>query len=69
MLGTLIGASIVFLVVFVLYLDSRPDSHPWHLAKLDQAFTASSGIDKLEKYVALEEAMRGLSCAYPGRIS
>lgn len=69
LLSTLIGSSIIFLVVFVLYLDSRPDPHVWHLAKLDEEYTASSPIDQVEKYVALEEAMRGLFCAYPGRIS
>jgi alpha-beta hydrolase superfamily lysophospholipase len=52
-----VGAVIVLLVVFVRYLDGRPDLEVWHTAELDAEFTADSPIHSFEDYLALEERL------------
>ncbi len=54
LLHGLIGAVVVLLVVFVVYLDGREDLDVWHTAKLDQEFTAESDISSFEAYLKLE---------------
>ena len=53
----LVGAFIILLVVFVLFLESRPDLHVWHLAELDEEFTVSSPVESFEEYLALEDRL------------
>ncbi len=57
LLSGLLGAFIILLVIFVLFLDSRPDLHVWHLAELDEEFTASSHVESFEEYLTLEERL------------
>ena len=52
-----IGALIVLIIGFVVYLDNQADLHAWHLAKLDQEFTVDSGVDSFKDYQALEERL------------
>ena len=52
-----VGGVIVLLVVFVRYLDGRPDLEVWHTAELDAEFTADSSIQSFEDYLALEERL------------
>lgn len=54
---SLLGAAVVALVVFVLYLNQREELELWHLADLDREFTAESGIDSFEAYLALEQVL------------
>ena len=51
------GASVVLVTVFVLYLESRSDLDVWHLAELDEEFTADSGVATFADYLALEERL------------
>lgn len=52
-----VGAVLVLVTVFVLYLDSRPDLHVWHLVELDSEFTADADVVDLEAYLSLEERL------------
>ena len=49
------GAVVVSLIVFVVYMNGRPDLAVWHLVDLDEEFSADSKIDSFAGYVALEE--------------
>ena len=51
------GAFLALLVVFVLYLNNRPDLSIWHLAELDEEFTADSGVSSFKDYLALEDRL------------
>jgi alpha-beta hydrolase superfamily lysophospholipase len=53
----LTGALIVILVVYVDLLESRPDLSVWHLADLDEEFTAKSDISDFNQYLALENRL------------
>ena len=57
LLSGLAGAFIIFLIAFVMYLEGRPDLHVWHLAELDEEFTASSPVESFEDYLALEDRL------------
>ena len=52
-----VGVVLTLLVVFVLYLNNRPDLSIWHLAELDEEFTADSGVSSFEEYLALEDRL------------
>jgi len=52
-----VGAAIVLVVVFVVYLNGRPDLNVWHLADLDEEFRADAGINTFTDYLALEERL------------
>jgi alpha-beta hydrolase superfamily lysophospholipase len=54
-----IGAALVLIAIFVLYLNSRADLEIWHLAKLDKEFSADSGVGTFADYLALEERLFG----------
>jgi alpha-beta hydrolase superfamily lysophospholipase len=65
----LVGAFVILIVVFVLYLEGRPDLHVWHLAELDEEFTVSSPVESFEAYLDLEERLfRQLDERVYGRI-
>jgi alpha-beta hydrolase superfamily lysophospholipase len=50
-----LGAAAVSLIVFVVYMNGRPDLNVWHLVDLDEEITADSKIDSFDGYVELEE--------------
>jgi len=52
-----VGAAVVLLIVFVVYLNGRADLQVWHLAELDEEFTADSGVETFTDYQALEERL------------
>jgi len=52
-----IGALVVLIIGFVAYMDSRPDLDVWHLAELDEEFTAASAVETFEDYLELEERL------------
>jgi len=51
------GAALVLVVVFILYMENRPDLNVWHLADLDEEFTATSKVETFEDYLALEDRL------------
>jgi len=52
-----IGASLVSLIGFVVYLNGRTDLNVWHRAQLDEEFTARSGVRTFTDYLALEDRL------------
>ena len=52
-----VGALVVLVTVFVVYLNGRADLHVWHLAELDEEFTADSDVQTFADYLALEERL------------
>jgi alpha-beta hydrolase superfamily lysophospholipase len=52
-----VGAVIVLVAVFVVYMNGRPDLNVWHLADLDEEFRADAGINTFTDYLALEERL------------
>ena len=52
-----VGAAVVLLIVFVVYLNGRADLQIWHLAELDEEFTADSDVQTFTDYLALEERL------------
>jgi hypothetical protein len=52
-----LGVVLTLLVVFVLYLEGRPDLDAWHRAELDEEFTAASRVTSFEEYLALEDRL------------
>lgn len=52
-----IGALLVLLVVFVVYLNNRPDLSVWHTVDLDREFTEDSEVATFAEYLALEERL------------
>lgn len=55
----LAGAFVVLVVVFVVFLQGRPDLEVWHLADLDEEFRADTGVETFAGYLALEERLFG----------
>lgn len=55
--GGLLIAFVILLVIFVLHLENRADLHVWHLAELDEEFTASSRVATFGEYLALEDRL------------
>jgi alpha-beta hydrolase superfamily lysophospholipase len=54
LIAAVVGVASAFVVVFVVYLDSRPDLLMWHETQLKSEYTAASPIHTFEEYVALE---------------
>lgn len=54
-----LGVVLTLVVVFVKYVNSRPDLDAWHLAHLDEEYTARSGLTRFEDYLALEDRLFG----------
>ncbi len=52
-----VGAILVLVAVFVIYLNSRADLSIWHLAELDEEYTADSDISSFKDYLALEDKL------------
>ncbi len=47
------SAAATLIVVFIFYLDSRPDLKVWHEAELDAEFTAGGDVRTFDEYLAL----------------
>ena len=52
-----IGATILLIILAVLYLDERPDLKVWHTADLDAEFTHKSKVRTFKEYLALEDRL------------
>lgn len=52
-----LGTLLIGLVVYVRVVESGPDLSVWHLADLDEEFTAESDVSSFEEYLALEERL------------
>lgn len=52
-----VGASLMLVVGFVIYLEGRADLNTWHLVQLDGGFTEQTGLDSFEQYLALEDRL------------
>lgn len=53
----LIGGFIVIVIVYVRFLESRPDLSVWHRADLDAEFTADSDVSDFTQYLELEDRL------------
>ena len=51
------GALIALVGAAVVYVNSKPDLSVWHTAYLDEEFTAHSGVNSFEEYLALEDRL------------
>jgi len=51
------GAMVVLVIVFIAYMERRPDLEIWHLAELDEEFTIASGVATFADYLALEQRL------------
>ena len=52
-----VGAVTVLAIVFVLYLENRPDLRVWHEAELDAEFTADRQVAGFPDYLKLEQRL------------
>lgn len=52
-----VGAFLASVIALVLYMEARPDLEVWHVADLDQEFTAGSDTKTLLEYLALEDRL------------
>ena len=57
LLAYVLGVCATVVVVYVVYLDSRPDLRPWHTARLESEFRAGSAAKTLAEYLAIEDAV------------
>lgn len=53
----IIGGCVVLVIIFVLFLESRPELKVWHEVELDAEFTANSPTGSLEDYLAMEDQL------------
>ena len=53
----MLGGVIAIVVVYVQFLQSRPDLSVWHHADLDEEFTVESDVSDFAQYLALEERL------------
>ena len=53
----LLGSFIVALVVYIHFLNGRPDLSVWHLADLDEEYTLESDVSDFDQYLALEDRL------------
>jgi alpha-beta hydrolase superfamily lysophospholipase len=52
-----VGALVVLVGVFIVYMDRQPELDIWHTTVLDEEFTASSEVETFPDYLALEERL------------
>jgi alpha-beta hydrolase superfamily lysophospholipase len=52
-----LGALLVMLAGFVLYLEGRSDLEVWHLVELEEDFNADSELQNFAQYLALEDRL------------
>ena len=53
----LVACLVTAVVVFVYLMNARPDLSVWHLADLDEEFTAKSPVANFRQYLALEDRL------------
>jgi len=53
----IVGGLVVLVVIFVLFLEGRPDLNVWHQVDLDAEFTADGPVRSFEDYIALEKQL------------
>jgi alpha-beta hydrolase superfamily lysophospholipase len=53
----IVGGLLVFIIVFVMFLENRPDLKIWHEAELDAEYTAESPVENFQDYLALEDLL------------
>ncbi|UCE64618.1 MAG: alpha/beta hydrolase, partial [Nitrospirota bacterium] len=51
------GVLVALLVVFVLFLENRPDLKVWHKVDLDEEFTANTPAAGFQEYLELEKRL------------
>jgi len=51
------GGLVVLIIIFVLFLESRPELKVWHQIELDAEFTTDSPAQSFEDYLALEKQL------------
>ena len=51
------GVFLTLLVVFVQYMNDKPDLSVWHYAELDEEFTVNSEVHSFNEYLALEDRL------------
>ena len=52
-----LGATLVLITIFVIYLNGRADLHVWHQAELDEEFSEHSDVETFADYLALEDRL------------
>jgi pimeloyl-ACP methyl ester carboxylesterase len=52
-----VGVVLTLLIVFVSYINGKPDLEVWHTADLDEEFTANSPVATFEEYLELEDRL------------
>ncbi len=52
-----VGAALVLLVVFVVYMNGREDLSVWHLVELDEEYTEGAKVSSFDEYLALEQRL------------
>ena len=53
----IIGVCVVLVIIFVLFLENRPELKVWHEAELDVEFTTNSPAESFEDYLAVENRL------------
>jgi alpha-beta hydrolase superfamily lysophospholipase len=53
----IIGGCVVLVIIFVLFLENRPELKVWHEVKLNNEFTANSPAKSFEDYLAIEDQL------------
>lgn len=53
----LVACLVTAVLVFVYLMNARPDLSVWHLADLDEEFTAKSSVTNFRQYLALEDRL------------
>ena len=53
----IIGGCFVLVIIFVLFLENRPELKVWHEAELDVEFTANSPVGSFEDYLSMEDQL------------
>ena len=51
------GGLVVLIIIFILFLESRPELKVWHQIELDAEFTAESPVQNFEDYLELEKQL------------
>jgi len=51
------GGLVVLIIIFVMFLESRPELKVWHQVELDTEFTADSPVQSFEDYLAMEKQL------------
>lgn len=52
-----LGAAVVLVVGFVLYMNGRADLDVWHLVRLDEEFNTRAQVNNFAEYLALEDRL------------